>query len=159
MCGGVIDWYAFDWPSFATLATGVLAVGAALIVGWRQARILDRQAALQEFALRSDLFNRRYKVLESTEKFLREILQHADDPSVETTREFQMAIGEARFLFSPRVREGLDEIWRQQAQHHLHRVTAEPAKERVVFQWFVARFTSLPELFDEMKLDGTKLQT
>jgi hypothetical protein len=157
MCSGLIEWSAFDWPSFATLMTGGFAVLAAYLVGRRQTDIQSRQADIQEAMLRSDLFDRRYNVFERAERFIREILQKADDPSPETQREFLIAMGEARFLFSPKVREGLDEIWRKQTQHHLHRVTAEHEKEHVVFQWLAARFTNLPELFDEMKLDGTKL--
>jgi hypothetical protein len=39
----VIDWAAFSWEAFATLATGLAAVGAAIIVGYRQIGLTSRQ--------------------------------------------------------------------------------------------------------------------
>jgi hypothetical protein len=171
MGGSIIDWHAFDWQSFATLATGFFAVSAALVVGWRQAGILDRQSAIQELALKTDLFDRRYKVFERTKNFLGEILVHDDDPSPETRREFQIAMGESSFLFSPKVREGLDEIWKHWTRYHEVKIMmnhsqktqanyreGDPEKNSALLQWFSSRSNTLPDLFGEMILDGTKLQ-
>ena len=108
-CLGQIDWQAFDWQSFATLTTGVLAVAAAFIIGRRQVDIQHRQTAIQEAALRLDLFDRRYKVFERTAQFLREISQ-TDGPSPDTTREFVDASGTSGFLFGPAVQDSLHEI-------------------------------------------------
>jgi hypothetical protein len=38
-----IAWTQFSWEAFATLATGLAAVVAALVVGWRQTGIAGRQ--------------------------------------------------------------------------------------------------------------------
>lgn len=156
-----------DWQAVAILVTGLLAVGAAYFVGQRQAEIQSHQADIQEAALRSDLFDRRYKVFEAAEQFLREIIQHADDPSPETQRAFVVVIGESRFLFLPPVRDGLDEIWKKWTAFHVLKVTmrhlfqteqhygdGNPEKEGVALAWFAERFSTLPELFDELKLGG-----
>ena len=165
MSGDLVDWHAFDWQSFSTLMTGGLAVLAAYVVGRRQTEIQSRQANIQEAALRSDLFDRRYKVFERAEQFLREILQHADDPSPETQRDFVVAMGESRFLFGRPVRDGLDVIWKRWAGFHALKVTmnhlferqghygeGNPEKERVELEWFMEQFSSLPHLFDELQL-------
>jgi hypothetical protein len=66
-------WAAFSWEAFATLATGVLAVSGAVVIGVlqvgiqaRQSAILERQVGLHELKLRSDLFERRFRVYEAT---------------------------------------------------------------------------------------------
>jgi hypothetical protein len=169
---GAIAWYDFSWEAFATLFTGLAAVLAAFAVGWRQgsiqkiqAEIQKRQTELQEFELRSDLFDRRYRVFEKVERFLAEILQNADDPKPETQREYCIAIGEARFLFKPHVHDGLQEILGRWARFHALKVTMKhsfdahghygdgnPDKECKAMLWFSERFTSLPDLFDELRL-------
>jgi hypothetical protein len=166
MDAGPINWRAFDWQSFATLTTGFFAVVAAYLIGHRQTDIQRRQAKIQEAALRWDLFDRRYKVFERSEQFLREIVQHANDPSPETQRDFVLAMGESRFLFEPKVREGLDEIWTNWAQYHALRVTMKhlfqtehhygdgnPEKDRKALEWFMSRFTSLPDCGSACKKD------
>ncbi len=78
-----------------------------------------------------------------------------------------MAVGESRFLFQLAVREGLDEIWKKWAVFHALKVTmkhsidtkghygeGDPEKEGEALKWFFARFTSLPDMFDELKLGG-----
>ena len=57
-----IYWSAFSWEAFATLATGLAAVGGAVWILMRQQLSLDRQVELQELKLRSDLFDRRFVV-------------------------------------------------------------------------------------------------
>jgi hypothetical protein len=43
----MINWAAFSWEAFATLLTGVSAVIAALIIGYRQIGLVARQVDLQ----------------------------------------------------------------------------------------------------------------
>lgn len=43
----MIDWGAFSWEAFATITTGLAAVAAATIVGFRQLRLIASQNALQ----------------------------------------------------------------------------------------------------------------
>ena len=106
MASGIIAWHEFDWQSFATLATGLSAVIAATLVGLRQTDIQHRQTKVQEDALRLELFEKRYLVFQKAEQFLREIVQEANDPKIETQHNFRVAIGESRFLFKPEVKEG-----------------------------------------------------
>lgn len=170
MCTGAIAWCDFTWEAFATLITGLSAVIGAIFIGFRQVEIQRhqteiqlRQTRLQEAELRADLFDRRYRVFERAEKFLAEILRRGDDPSPETQAEFSVATGEARFLFGPDVTDGLDEIWTQWSQYHLNLVVERsgnppeegyPQKQMQLWQWFVERFKSLPELFDELRLSA-----
>lgn len=166
-----VYWQQFTWEAFATLTTGILAVAAAYRVGRKQADIQLRQAKIQESALRSDLFERRYKVFEKAEQFIREIIQHADDPTAQTQQEFLVAMGEARFLFSPKVRGELEEIWKRWAgfhalkvtMNHLHRTEGHygdgnPERERIELDWFVQRSSALPNVFDELQLGGVLIQ-
>lgn len=59
----MIYWTAFSSEAFATLATGVMAVGAALWVGWRQTGIQRRLVLLDENNLKVQLFDRREKCI------------------------------------------------------------------------------------------------
>lgn len=170
MCTGAIAWCDFTWEAFATLVTGLSAVLGAILIGLRQVviqrrqtEIQLRQTRLQEAELRAGLFDRRYRVFERTAQFLGEILRHADDPSPETQREFSIAIGESRFLFGPDVANGLEEIWRQWSQYHLQIIVERsgnppeegyPQKQMELWQWFVDRLNTLPELFDELRLSA-----
>lgn len=168
MCSSGIAWCSFTWEAFATLVTGVLAVGAAYWVGRRQTEIQNRQANIQEAGLRSDLFDRRYRVFERTEQFIREIIQ-SDEPSPGTQRDFVLAIGESRFLFNESVKSGLDEIWKNSVEFHAlnkvmeqsyltqgHYGDGNPEKRCVASVWFGERFFTLPDMFEELRL-GTHL--
>ena len=165
MASGIIAWHEFDWQSFATLATGLSAVIAATLVGLRQTDIQHRQTKVQEDALRLELFEKRYLVFQKAEQFLREIVQEANDPKIETQHNFRVAIGESRFLFKPEVKEGLNEIWLKWSEFHVlkrtmnhtfetqgHYGAGNPEKESVALIWLLERMTSLPDLFQELKL-------
>ncbi len=69
-----------SWEAFATLITGISAVGAATYVAMRQQEITERQVKLAELTLRSDLFSHRFDVYEVTRKFLGHIVAHATPP-------------------------------------------------------------------------------
>jgi hypothetical protein len=113
-----IYWTAFTWEAFATLASGLAAVAAAFTVGRRQvaiadrqSKILDRQVALDEMTLRSELFDRRFAIYERTRALLSAVLVHdapAEDPVV---RAFQVALNQSTFLFRPSVCAHLGVIW------------------------------------------------
>ncbi len=163
-----VEWSAFSWEAFATLTTGFLAVGGAIAVGLRQTRILERQTTLQEQSVRSDIFDRRYKVFERVERFLLEICQSADDPTKETERDFLISMGEARFLFSETVVAGLQETWEKSSDFHAlkrvmdhtyktkgHYGEGTPEQERLSLVWFSDRLRTLSVLFAEMRLGGT----
>ena len=115
-----IDLSAFTWEAFATLVTGIVAVGGATLIGLRQVGISDRQSAimerqvgLDELKLRSDLFDRRFAVYEATRQFLAEIVAHADEPEKETQNRFLWAVDQSRFLFSSDVSARLTDLWRR----------------------------------------------
>ncbi len=100
-----------SWEAFATLITGISAVGAATYVAMRQQEITERQVKLAELTLRSDLFSHRFDVYEVTRKFLGHIVAHATPPDGNLDQEYLSALGRAQFLFSPPVHENLKDIW------------------------------------------------
>lgn len=57
-----IDWCGMTWEAFATLAAGAAAVIGATIIGIKQTRILDSQNRLERLRLKSELFDKRYRV-------------------------------------------------------------------------------------------------
>jgi hypothetical protein len=166
MCGaGWIDWCGFTWEAFATLATGLAAVSAAVVVGRKQAEIQMVQAGLQSMALKSDLFDRRYSVFERAERFLQEAIRLGSEQPGTAGQDFLVAMGESRFLFEPAVELGLREIWAKWCEFQGlkaamkstfasegHYGDGNPAKESAALMLFAERLTSLPELFAEMRL-------
>lgn len=98
--------------------TGALAVGAAVLVGLRQAKIMaeqtaiaNRQVELEVLKLRSDLFDRRVQVYESAHRWLGTILQTAAAPEGDMRREYGRAMDRAKFLFRPQVYARMKELW------------------------------------------------
>ncbi len=105
--------------------------------------------------LRSDLFDRRYKVFERAEQFLLEIEREAKDPSRETIRDYVIAMGEAKFLFNQKVCEGLDEIWdKWAALHGIRGNNYDAENESILLNWVHNRLQTLPHIFDELRLGG-----
>lgn len=127
----MINWNAFDWPSFATLTTGLAAVFGATVVGLKQAGIakrqaditerqagiterqniiLDRQTKLEELQLKSDLYERRLAIFEVTESYIIGVMNAATRPPDTLVMEFQRAIDRSHFLFRPEVAKELGYI-------------------------------------------------
>lgn len=123
----MIDWTGLSWEAFATLASGLLAVIAAVIVGLRQVaiqreqvavaarqtEILDRQTALAELTLRHELFEKRYAVYAAANNLLFKAVQNGEWVSYndEVRATFAAAMDKAKFLFRPSVSAALQEIW------------------------------------------------
>jgi hypothetical protein len=115
----IIYWETFTWEAFATLLTGVSAVGGAVWVGLkqtaishRQTEILARQARIEELGLRSELFERRFAVYEATRRFLSEIVANDGRCSIETEQAFEIALNESNFLFCDDVQARLKTMWK-----------------------------------------------
>ncbi|WP_394659558.1 hypothetical protein [uncultured Novosphingobium sp.] len=112
-----IYWDQFDWPSFATLATGVLAVGAALMVGLKQASIahnqsviIARQVAIAEADLRFQLFDRRLACFHALRTFVVRIAFEREIVNEEEFKAHVDVVGEAEFLFSPSLWKDIDAL-------------------------------------------------
>lgn len=169
----MIDWQAFDWQSFATLATGLLAVGAALIIGLRQSaitrqqnEILAMQATLAETSLKHDLFEKRYQVYDAVRGFLLFIIQHAQFPEPLHEQAFLRAKHEAQFFFRNDLQAFLQGIWEKSNDYrvlkmemariyadHGHYGDGNPAREHEMFKFFSDSFGQLVDQFGhEMKL-------
>jgi hypothetical protein len=170
----LIAWCDFSWEAFATLFTGLAAVGGAICVGLkqvaisrRQTAILERQVKLQAQSLRSDRFDRRYRVFEETQNLILGVFgPDGDAPSYETSRPFLTAMGEARFLFDESVVIGLEEIRDRLGQLRVLQKTMQnnyqndgsygegnPQREEDAKLWFSEKLRLLPELFRVMKLN------
>lgn len=168
----MINWHEFDWQSFATLVTGMLAVGAALIIGLKQSaitvrqnKILSMQTTLAETELKHDLFEKRYQVYDAVRSFLLFIMQHADFPEA-YEHTFLRAKHEAKFLFRKDVQDLLQNIWEKSMQYRIlklemariydrerHYGDGNPAREAEFFGYFGDRFGELEDIFgEEMKL-------
>lgn len=123
-----IEWSAFTWEAFATLTTGILAVGGATYVGIRQTRIskrqneiLDRQTRLAEAEHRADLFERRLQTFEATADFVIHINEFPDSDPKQKVRMnlFAAKLRESQFLFKPHVFQALHEIWERETSSAL----------------------------------------
>lgn len=149
-----------------------MAVAGAVWVGLRQARIsakqteiLGNQVHLDELTLRHELFDRRWKVYQTTESFLAFILREADYPE-EQMFDLARAVAHARFLFRSAVRDELDAIFKKSLSFRTlkkrmqttfdaegHYGEGNPEREHDELAWFHERLKTLPDLFgDEMKL-------
>ena len=98
-----------SWEAFSTLLTGLAAVGAALVVGIRQQRIVERQTFILQRQLSSGLFERKYAVYEATLALIKEAIQVRDFPE-KADAEFLAQREKARFLFPNDVGDQLDKI-------------------------------------------------
>ena len=101
----IIYWETFTWEAFATLLTGVSAVGGAVWVGirqsgisYRQTQILDRQVRLEELTLKNALFDRRYSYFQLFATYAQGIKNGAELPKG-LEDEFVTKSREAKFLF------------------------------------------------------------
>ena len=169
----MIIWTDFDWQSFATLATGALAVGGAVIVGKRQLKIaeqqnsiLAKQTELAELTLRHELFDRRAAIYEAASDYLGAIIIHAAPPDSDTDHAFISAKRQARLIFRPQVYLELDQIWKRgcdfRALYMVSRATYDreghygdgnPEREAAMLKKFHQDIEGLVDLFgDEMRL-------
>ncbi|MFO0437668.1 MAG: hypothetical protein ACK5YD_03995 [Phenylobacterium sp.] len=177
-----IDWIAFTWEAFATLATGAGAVAAAVVIGLRQSaiagrqaaiadrqsRILEKQVHLEELKLRSELFERRFAVYQATRSFCSVIMAHADEPEQKVQQEFLTALDQSKFLFRPSVHDDLKELWKRSCgffatksvMKHKYETTGDYGQDNIdreyaYLNWLTERLDSLSELFgEEAKLSG-----
>lgn len=175
-CASPIVWTAFTWEAFATLATGVLAVGAAFYVGHRQTtisdqqrKILAKQVDLDAFRLRNELFEKRFALYEETRKYLSAIVRDAAPPPGEHQNSYLGTVDKAKFLFRPSVHTDLNEIWmKSQRFFYLKRQYDRAVaggrlidqggidEEADLLNWLFERLGMLTEIFgDEIKLGET----
>lgn len=126
---GMALFHDFPWDALATLLAGAGAVVAAIIIGKRQTSIaaqqngiLDRQAGIadrqtdmiaqqvevQKLALRSDLYDRRFKVFEVTSEYLRSVYNGEEIMGTELSIKWKQARDQARFLFDVELSNALE---------------------------------------------------
>ena len=106
-----IAWSSFTWEAFATLTAGIAAVLAALVVGLRQSKVLNRQTELQASGLKIGLFERRMDVFRAVEQLIYGAIGNGGPVSDSVEREFIKAKQEARFLFDVSMDQLFRDIW------------------------------------------------
>ncbi len=165
MCDTFINWYAFSWEAFATLATGFAAVFAAYQLGRRQVVIQETQAKLQELTLRSELFDRRYRIYERVKLNIDKLLAHAKPLEWTECSDLSRANLEASFLFDSETCTKIDEIvnrvfefrklndeMQQTFQNSGHYGDGNPRLQSEQLKWFANRVGTLNLLFHQLKL-------
>jgi hypothetical protein len=113
-----IYWTQFTWEAFATLASGLSAVGAAVVIGLRQvaisnrqSEILQRQVELAHLNTKIAVFDRRMDVYRASLDFIISVMRGDDDDSNPKIGPFLTAMDEATFLFTTDVHARLHEVW------------------------------------------------
>jgi hypothetical protein len=178
----LIYWDTFTWEAFATIFTGLVAVGGAAFVGLKQAAIarkqaeiserqtmiLGQQVGLDELKLRADLFDLRFPIYEATRAVLGAVMTMTkqDDRWPKYELDFLVAKDQATFLFRPSVASDLQAVWgRICARQALQTVMAatyareghygegNPDRELEHSLWLTERLTTLSDLFgDELTI-------
>ena len=171
----MINWQAFDWPSFATLigALATLIVGVAAVYGAfkvglkqagiaaRQADIMSRQVALAESSLKAELFERRLATYEVSADFVLHLSDLGDSEEGKARfAHYAAKMRESQFLFRPEVYRALVEIWEAGNRLRVARATSISRHEEglprdpklgttidELIQWSMARLDTLPEVF------------
>lgn len=168
----MVDWSSFSWEAFATLATGLAAVIAAVVVAKRQLRIIDRQALLQELELRNALFDRRAQAYNSIRRYIGHIVYSgsAKRPDFDIYVPFHEAVESIRFLFSTRLHLEITALAKfvsdlldhaEYASHpdllfgsEQHQIAQADLQRRMIE--LRRRYDALPAMFErEMKLTTT----
>ncbi len=167
----MIDWAAFTWEAFATLFTGLAAVLAAAVIGWRQSSIMDRQVEIQQQALRSDLFDRRMRNFETVQSIIRQVRNEPHSLYISVIHQFHAAIDEAKFLFPQGVSDDLLAIYNRMGD--LHAIDAEiraetigqghagvelPQKKLEAIRALSEALDALPEIYADMRLFNASTQ-
>jgi hypothetical protein len=105
-----------SWEAFATLFTGLVALGGAIWLGTRQTRIqlaqvklLEVQSALHDLEVRTALFDRRLEVYSATRDVLNELISTTRFPE-QNFPAFLGAIEIGRLLFSDEVIARLESL-------------------------------------------------
>lgn len=168
-----IHWNLFDWQSFSTLATGLLAVIAAWSVGMRQTaiseqhtKILERQLILNNSEVRQALFEKRYKVYDVTRRFIKASYANSlNDDNTDLQIEFINHMWESKFLFNESVFKYLDDLYDKHIRmiDVSHEIKSEVSSDyslkmdklrekRALTVHFSRELNKLDEIFYEMKL-------
>lgn len=136
---GWIDRWKFDWPSFATLTTGLLAVGGAIYIGIqqititrsqvdiahkqteimsrqvdiasKQTTIMGQQASLQQLTLKADLYEKRLKVYTDVRDYADTLSNAGKKIPYETKNNFLISLESSKFLFNTDVYREVVSIW------------------------------------------------
>lgn len=159
-----MDSCIIDWQALATLATGGMAVCAALWVGKKQTEIQRRQTQLAENDLKIQLLDRRFECMEGIRQFRSAFMSPTiDGPrlSNQQSDDIRSTIRLAEFIFSAstveNIRKALHLI--EQADHFRRKAnTAQISNNTLAHQSALDQelaceqslFDALPPLVDEL---------
>lgn len=151
MCS--VAWCSFSWEAFATLVTGILAVGAAVWIGQKQIKITNRQVALERLKMRSDLFDRRVEIYGAVRDWFQNFIANGGAENPEMQRRFREAIYMSEFLFRSEVTIRLREWYVLGVRHHAQLLSNRHDDAHETAQAIIAASNELPDLLGpEMRL-------
>ncbi|UZK70786.1 hypothetical protein OKW76_07120 [Sphingomonas sp. S1-29] len=170
----MMQWSAFDWPTFASLMqaltgliVGLAAVIGAYRIGKRQTRILENQVYLERSKLAHDLFEKRYRVYSAIDRLLRTIIEEKPDAlSKDLLEEVDVAYSQASFLFPNETYGQFLQVFSKANQYIEVRrlvrkgISEAPSahqaeliiKQTKLYEEIREQYNSLPEVFPELKL-------
>lgn len=155
-----------NWEAVATFTAGIAAVAGAVVIGFRQAAILDRQVEIEQLKVKSDLFDKRFATYEATADFLTHINTYMEDPNRVKLGDWLLKYRESQFLFRPSVYVQLNEILNQATKYQLNRnsmaardaeglprIPGSTKSEMELMVWLHTRLTTIHEIFEpDLKL-------
>ena len=159
-----IFWDQFSWEAFATLLTGLAAVGGATIIGSMQTRILSRQLRFAETNLRIGLLDRRANCISRMREVVAEWTRDAR-LSPESWSKFQSAFFDAELLFSKQLVAEMDqalgslfwkEHWERRAQDYFNRGNEEKGRQKLEDSFVEDDkvFAVMPQLLAKMNAES-----
>ena len=135
----IVAWSDFSWEAFATLVTGTLAVGGAVMVGLRQAKIAARQSEIlaeqsaQQFRLglqntQISLLQRRSDCINRARELVGEWFTHGRIKPEQWTPMREL-LWEAQLLFPEDIVTDIDSILLNVMKANRHSIRAESYHE------------------------------
>jgi hypothetical protein len=161
-----IHWEMFSWEAFATLMTGILAVGAASWVGWNQLQLQKRQTRLIENDLKIQLLDKRIVCVEQMRE-ISDSWSRNTSFSNEEWAKFYLLFRQAELLYPPRVTKKFDDtmkaIFRQKQNNNRSQQHYQKSEENEGDKYLDQAFAEeekimklMPNLLDEI-IDDTRI--
>lgn len=99
------------WEAFATLAAGGAAVIGATLIGLNQTKILDAQHRLEKLRLKSELFDKRYRIFGEFAVFLDVAATRVQELTPTVIEGTRQNVERSIFLFDQSVYDALSPLF------------------------------------------------
>lgn len=155
-----------NWEAVATFTAGIAAVAGAVVIGFRQAAILDRQVEIEQLKVKTDLFDKRFSTYVATADFLTHVHPYMEDPTKAKVHDWLLKCRESQFLFDAPVYENLREVFDKANEYYANHTfmittfkqtgTYDPERsdrEMASMIWLANRLQTVHEIFEpDLKL-------